>query len=255
MNHSRILCPSLLAASWLIAATITPAAGNECIACHQSADFYVEYPKLREYYQQWLGSPHQQSGVVCDDCHGGNAEAAIMGDAHAGILPMSDEQSTLHYRRQPETCGHCHGDKRESFIQSKHFKALMDQRASPTCTTCHPAMSRRPELRTIVLNACRNCHGPGNSENLRLIAEQAEKVFQQLNIAGGLLGWTRIHFESHDWPADSRSRVLDLDRRYQTLLNQVHQFELQRTEVATTEFLAELREIFDDAQRIHRQQK
>lgn len=227
---------------------------NSCASCHQSSDFFAEYPKLHEYFQQWKGSPHDLAGVNCDDCHGGNSSSDSIRKAHSGVLPMSDKRSTLHFQQQPETCGQCHRDKRRQFVKSKHFAALMGQRAAPTCTTCHRAMSRRPELRAIVLNACRNCHGPGNSENLPLITDKAETAFNQLNIAGGLLGWARIHFESHGWPEDSRNRVADLDDRYQAIVNQVHRFDLQMTEDAAIEILTELREIFQAAKRAHEQQ-
>lgn len=230
------------------------AAENGCISCHQQSEFYAQYPKLYEYYRQYLVSPHQQAGVTCDDCHGGDASAASAKQAHVGVLPMSDVKSTVHYQKQPETCGQCHSDKRAQFIQSKHYAALMDQRAAPTCTTCHPAMSRRPEYRLIVLNACRNCHGEGNSENLPLIADRAENIFNQLNIAGGFLGWTKIHYESHGWPNDSQQRVLDLEKRYDRILNRVHQFDLQQTEDSTVAILLELKETFDAARRAHEQQ-
>ena len=233
--------------------TSTQSAENGCIGCHQQSDFYAQYPKLHEYYQQYLVSPHKQAGVTCDDCHGGNANADSAKNAHVGVLPMSDKNSTVHYQKQPQTCGQCHNDKRAQFVQSKHYAALMDQRAAPTCTTCHPAMSGRPEYRLIVLNACRNCHGEGNSENLPLIANRAENMFNQLNIAGGFLGWTKIHYESHGWPDDSQQRVHDLDKRYSTILDQVHQFDLQRTEDSTLAILVELKETFDNARRAHEQ--
>lgn len=228
---------------------------NSCIGCHQKASFFADYPKLHDYYQQWLDSPHKHAGVSCDDCHGGNSKASEIRKAHSGVLPMSDKKSTLHYQTQPETCGQCHSDKRRQFVRSKHYAALMDQRSAPTCTTCHSAMSRRPEVRSIVLNACRNCHGEGNSENLPLIADQAEQVFNRLNIAGGLLGWTRIHFESHGWPDDSEDHVSELDERYKTIIERVHRFDLQHTDDATIEILAELREIFDAARREHERQR
>lgn len=227
------------------------AAENSCTSCHQDAAFFAQYPKLHEYYQQWLASPHQRAGVTCDDCHAGDASATSAEKAHVGVLPMNERKSTLYYQNQPDTCGECHRDKKRQFVRSKHYAALMDQRAAPTCTTCHPAMSQRPELRSIVLHACRNCHGEGNSENLPLITAQAERVFNQLNIAGGLLGWTRIHFESHDWPADSEHRVAALEVRYKEIVNRVHQFDLQETEETTVKILGELREIFADAQRVH----
>ena len=218
---------------------------NGCVNCHQKQDFYAQYPKLYEYYQQYLLSPHNQAGVTCDACHGGDASARSAAAAHIGVLAMSDESSTLYNQKQPETCGQCHRDKQRQFVQSKHYAALMDHRAAPTCTTCHPAMSRRPELRKIVLNACRNCHSEGNADNLPLIADQAEDVFRKLNIAGGLLGWTRIHYESHGWPDDSRQHVLDLEERHAEIITRIHQFDLGQTDTTTIGLLADLRNIFD----------
>jgi len=228
-------------------------AENGCITCHQQSDFYAQYPKLHEYYQQYLESTHKRAGVTCDHCHGGDASADSAMQAHAGVLPMSDKDSTVHYQRQPETCGQCHSDKKSQFVQSKHYAALMGQGSAPTCTTCHPAMSSRPEYRVIVLNACRNCHGEGNSDNLPLIADQAESVFNQLNIAGGFLGWTKIHFESLGWPENSQQQVRDLDNRYSTSLNQGHQFDLQQTEDQAEEILVDLTEIFNAARSAHEQ--
>ncbi len=90
-------------------------------------------------------------------------------------------------------------------------------------------------------------------KNLPLIADRAENVFNQLNIAGGFLGWTRIHYESHGWPEGSQQRVHDLDKRYRTILNRVHQFDLQQTEDATAKILVDLRETFEAAQRAYEQ--
>jgi hypothetical protein len=232
----------------------TVAADNSCIACHQNSSFFAQYPKLYEYYQQWLGSPHNQAGLGCDDCHGGDASAASMQAAHVNVLPMGQESSTLHFQAQPDTCGQCHGDNRRQFVRSKHYAALMSDRAAPTCTTCHPAMSRRPELRNIVVNACRNCHGEGNTEDLPLIADKAADVFSKLNIAGGLLGWTRIHYESRDWPNDSEQHVRDLEKRHADIITHVHQFDLQQTETATIGLLADLRNIFEEARDAFEQQ-
>jgi len=253
MSRNRFTFGFILTSLCVAFSVTTRSAENGCTSCHQRPDFYAQYPKLHEYYQQYLESSHRKAGVTCDDCHGGDASAESVQKAHVGVLPMSNKNSTVHYQKQPDTCGQCHGDKRAQFVQSKHYAALMGQRAAPTCTTCHPAMSSRPEYRLIVLNACRTCHAEGNSDNLPLIADQAESVFNQLNIAGGFLGWTRIHYESHGWPEDTRQRVRDLDKRYDSILNQVHQFDLQQTEESTAEILAELRETFDAAQRAYEQ--
>ncbi|MDH3350735.1 MAG: hypothetical protein OEM51_04250 [Gammaproteobacteria bacterium] len=163
MSQVRFMFGRLLLLSFLAFSVNTRAAENSCISCHQRSDYFAQYPKLHEYYQQFLASPHKLAGVTCDDCHGGNARAESVELAHVGVLPMNNKNSAVHYQKQPETCGQCHDDKRRQFLKSKHYAALMDQRAAPTCTTCHPAMSRRPELRSIVVNACRNCHGEGTA--------------------------------------------------------------------------------------------
>lgn len=250
MSEIRLSLPAaaLALAFGMLLTPAAPRAENQCISCHQNHDFYAQYPKLYQYYRDWVESPHRQAGATCDDCHGGNPNAPSMGEAHVGVLPLSDKRSALHYQKQPETCGRCHEDKRSQFVRSKHYEALSGQRAAPTCTTCHPAMNRRPDYRVMVLNACRNCHGEENSENLPLVSEQASDVFHQLNVARGFLGWANIYYESHGWPDDSAARVRELRERYQTVLDQVHRFDMQQTEIAVTEIQGELRQMFDAAQ-------
>ena len=238
-----------------LSAAAEASSGNSCIDCHRDAAFFAQYPKLHDYFQQWTASPHKEAGVTCDDCHGGEPSSDSLKEAHAGVLHMNDRQSTLHYLQQPDTCGQCHREKRRQFVQSKHYRALATERTAPTCSTCHPAMSRRPELRNIVLNACRSCHVEGNDEGLPLIADEAERIFHQLNMAGGLLGWTRIHFESQDWPNGSDDRVLQLEAQYQSIVDQVHHFDLQQTADEAVQILGELSEIFEQARRAGDQQE
>jgi len=234
--------------------SVTLGVENSCVNCHQDAAFYAQYPKLYEYYQKWLVSPHEQAGVTCDQCHGGDTSAGAMEEVHAAVLPMNDERSTLYYTKQPDTCGQCHPNQRKQFVQSKHYAALMNHRTAPTCTTCHPAMSRRPELRSIVLNACSTCHAEGNSDGLPPIVDRAAEIFRKLNIVSGLLGWTREYYRSADWPEDSKARVGELEERHERILIGVHQFDLQQTETETIELLGELRDSFDAVRRANEQQ-
>ena len=227
------------------------AADDACDGCHRNPDFFAQYRKLYDYYERWRGSPHEAAGVGCSDCHGGNPNAESADGAHQGVLSMSDARSTLHNQAQPDTCGQCHRANRRQFVESKHFESLMTDGSAPTCTTCHPAMSSRPELRRIVADACSNCHSPGNEANLPLVSDLAAQVFQQLNAAGGLLGWTRVHYESLGWPEDSRNRVATLENRHEDIISQVHAFRLEDIEAATTDLMGELRAIFDAARQAH----
>ena len=224
------------------------AAQNGCSDCHQSDNFYARIPKLHRYYQAWILSQHHHSGVTCDDCHGGEPAAATAELAHSGIFPVSDERSLLHFKNQPETCGACHDDKQREFKLSKHYQALEgDTDLAPTCTTCHPAMNERPSYRLIVLNSCNNCHAPGNRQDLPLIVDQAEDLLRHLNMTKGLLGWTTLHYESHQWPGDSRAQVSRLERQYDDILSRVHRFDLEQSMESTTFLLDELRTLFEAA--------
>lgn len=240
--------------AWCLAtiALLSPSStwsANGCIDCHKNPDFYARYPKLYKYFQEWTDSPHSQAGLTCNDCHGGDPDASTAEAAHARMRPPSDPKSKLYYSNQPRTCGSCHSDKREQFVQSKHYKALISQQTAPTCTTCHPAMGRRPYLRTIVLNTCRTCHEEGNRRHLPEIVDDAERVLQQMNVAQGFLGWTRVHYEALGWPDDSRQRIEDLEDRYEAIVARVHRFDLKKTDDESAQILAELRQIFEDAKK------
>lgn len=232
------------------------ASENGCIECHSNENFYARYPKLYNYYQDWSQSAHSKNGVTCDECHGGDAEAATAEGAHKGIFPPSNSRSSLHFSKQPETCGACHRDKRAEFEQSKHFRALgTETAAAPTCTTCHPAMNKRPSYRAIVLNACKTCHQEGNRQGLPDIVDQAEDILRQINVAHGMIGWARLHFSSHEWPGSSRESVQSLEERYSDIVDQVHRFNLERSDAATAELLTELREMFDAERAVPRPEK
>jgi len=226
------------------------AAGNGCMDCHSDPDFYARAPKLYHYYQDWIDSPHNRNGVTCDDCHGGNPAATTAAAAHEGIFPVGNPKSSLYFSQQPVTCGTCHREKRKEFEQSKHFLALKaEANAAPTCTTCHPAMNKRPSYQSIVLNACTTCHKPGNRQDLPDIVNEAEDLFRNLNTAQGMIGWASLHFSSHDWPGNSRENIQRLENRYAEIVDRVHRFDLQKSAEETSEILYELRKIFDEERR------
>jgi hypothetical protein len=233
-------------ATILCAIVGTAVAADGCIDCHASEDFFSQYPKLDRYYKDWVNSPHAKADVGCADCHGGDPSKSTVEESHNGVLHMSDPESTLHFKNQPGTCGDCHQSKRNQFIRSKHFKAMMEDRLAPTCTTCHAAMNSRPAYRVIVLNACRNCHAPDNEQGLPLIADQAEHAFQQLDIAGGFIGWAVLHFESHGWPNDSRAKVEALSKRLEKAVDRVHRFDMDETEASAVQLQTDLRQLFED---------
>lgn len=219
-------------------------APGSCEGCHGDPKYFVQYQKLFRYYQDWLTSPHRQAGLSCDDCHGGDPRASDMAAAHKGILPVSDPRSGLFYRNQPDTCGECHDKEATQFKESDHYKGLKEQIGTPTCTTCHSAMNRKPYYRDMVENTCRVCHYENNRDELPMVADKANEILHRLNIAKGYMNWTRIYYESRGWPDDSKGLVNSLSRQYEAIITQGHTFDLKNTDQASIELLANLKAVY-----------
>ena len=65
--------------------------------------------------------------AVCTDCHGTHQ-----------ILPASDPSSPISKFNVPATCGQCHGDIQNTFMQSIHGQAIArGNQLAPVCTDCH----------------------------------------------------------------------------------------------------------------------
>ncbi len=221
------------------------AATSSCEDCHARAEFFVQARHLYDYYRDWLDSPHRAGGVQCQHCHGGNPGAAEKHTAHSGVRSAQDPASSLYYRRQPATCGTCHAEKTEQFVQSKHYTALMAKSNAPTCTTCHQAMSRKPYYRDIVTNACRTCHTQSNEIARADAVDRAAEILHRLSIAGAYLGWTRIYFEDNNWPDESRAKLARLTTTYDEAVTGIHGFDLSKSEQSSSDTLVELKAIFD----------
>jgi hypothetical protein len=215
-----------------------------CETCHGDEKYFVQCRKIYQYYRDWLTSPHKEANLTCDDCHGGDPEATDKESAHQGILPVTDPRSGLYYRNQPDTCGECHKRQARQFKESDHYKGLEDHIGTPTCTTCHAAMNRRPYYRDMVEQTCRVCHYEDNEDDLPLVADRANEILHRLNISKGYMNWTRVYYQSKGWPADSKALVDSLRRDYDAIISHGHTFDLEKTEQASLELLTKLKAIY-----------
>jgi hypothetical protein len=142
--------------------TAARAAEASCLACH-------EYQK-----QQFEGSAHQQAGLSCRDCHGGNP-----GLADETAHTMSDFNALADKRKIAESCARCHSDVRrmnpygiptdqlERYKTSKHGERLFgnNDKNVATCTDCHGSHDilkvKSPQSRTFpthIPQTCGRCH-------------------------------------------------------------------------------------------------
>jgi len=130
-----------------------------CSRCHSDKDFAKEHalglgPSPGELFK---GSIHGQSGeVTCTSCHGSHDARDLL-----------DPKSSIFRSNIPQTCGHCHPEITEQFVNSIHGTlAAKGMRESPTCTTCHGIHGIKAKIdpnspvneRRIALTTCPQCH-------------------------------------------------------------------------------------------------
>ena len=105
-----------------------------------------------------------QKAAVCTDCHG----------AHE-ILPANDAKSPINKFNVPATCGKCHADVAERFMQSIHGQAIARGNGlAPVCTDCHGIHTIKAPIdpnssvseQNLSRDTCARCH-----EGVRLSQE------------------------------------------------------------------------------------
>ena len=230
---------------WL-GCSVLSAADSGCEDCHAQPEFFVQAPHLHQYYQDWLESPHKAGGVQCEHCHGGNPGATDQRAAHDGVHGTTDPASNLYYRRQPDTCGICHAEQGEEFVNSEHYAMLMGaQTSAPTCTTCHRAMSRKPYYRDITTRACRTCHEAEVDAVEADVVDRVAEILHRLSIAGAYLGWTRLYYEERDWPEGARAEFAELETVHDRAVTGIHAFDLAQSEQSSSDVLTDLKALFD----------
>jgi len=135
---------------------------NGCLVCHAAQR------------QAAAEGVHSQHGVECVSCHGGNAAARTLPDAHQGGFT-----GTLNKVQTAELCGSCHSDPNRmreyglptgelaQFRTSRHGQLLFGSHNTdaPTCTDCHgthiiypPYDARSRVYPTNIPSTCAHCH-------------------------------------------------------------------------------------------------
>ncbi len=127
----------------------------------QSAQPFISYQESVHGRATEKGS---QKAAVCTDCHG----------AHT-ILAANDAKSPIYKFNVPATCGKCHTDVNNTFMQSIHGQALAHgNQMAPACTDCHGIHSIKSHSdpnspaadKNVSRDTCARCH-----EGVRLSQE------------------------------------------------------------------------------------
>jgi hypothetical protein len=133
---------------------------SACVLCHEFMGGEPGRP-----VKEWKGSIHQQNGVTCDLCHGGDAGVDVGNVRSLGgefENRMSRSMSKDHgFIGKPagkalfSMCARCHYQSVDRYAKSIMGKAYLDQKGGPSCVTCHQAhRNAMPEVPRI----CESCH-------------------------------------------------------------------------------------------------
>jgi nitrate/TMAO reductase-like tetraheme cytochrome c subunit len=229
---------SLAAAITWISLAADPVAANEtarvedsCVDCHSNSDFLVTNKKLYEYYQAWQLSVHEQEGVECSDCHGGNSRIPDKKGAHGSEVTSSNTASGVNFKNIPMTCGQCHEEIYDAYRKSNHFEHLVAQEQElqgPNCVTCHESMSTAVLNVTTVKAACTRCHNP-ETDNHPEIPERAKSILNRFLSIQRFHRYLSVRLE----PAEAAEFFGKVDQQIEALSIQWHSFDLGEIEHET----------------------
>jgi formate dehydrogenase gamma subunit len=144
---------------------------DTCATCHSNPQFLarhkIPFAHPVELYKQSVHGRAIVDGdgaaATCSDCHGSH-----------GILPSQDPRSKVNHFNIPTTCGQCHKDIANTYLESVHGQAMKNGvSAAPVCSDCHGEhLILAPKEQGSLVNAsrvslatCGRCH---NDERLAL---------------------------------------------------------------------------------------
>jgi nitrate/TMAO reductase-like tetraheme cytochrome c subunit len=164
---------------------------NHCVSCHSQL---LEPLDVSNRYLEWQLSSHEERGVSCEKCHGGDPSAKDKEKAHAGVLRSSNQQSRLHRKNQPETCNACHQNVVNSFVRSAHYQRLKGVGLGPSCNTCHAHMATQVVYSpTETAELCAQCHDSINFIQPRPeIPVRAKETMMALQRADAVISWAQL---------------------------------------------------------------
>jgi len=196
------------------------------VNCHASPATR-QLPKMDLYFRQWQGSAHDQAGVDCFGCHGGNSQAPDPAAAHAGMKHLRDPQEVI------QTCGGCHPGQFTNFQKSRHYVRLMNHQQAPTCVTCHGSRTASALSPDQVPRTCAQCHNPetGNHPD---IPDQAGQIFGLYQTVQNAITQARASIkqaEAEGRPVEESAQKLKLAEAMLVQIKETwHSFSLDETQ-------------------------
>lgn len=196
-----------------------------CIQCHSKLQ-----GKYGEPVRLWQGSIHQENGIACNACHGGDPRDAANAMSPArGFIGVPKEKDI------PAFCGRCHVGVLREYLTSQHGKFLGE--GGPTCVTCHGNHSVvKASLDLINEKNCSHCHGFKQAALIKVAMTRTENRILALD--------ARIH-ELKQTGADTDSLEKGLFSARNSFHSLFHTVDISRVEMETGRIQTELQKLDD----------
>jgi len=138
----------LIAAAWGLALAALPAFAqkNSCLDCHAKLEGELKAPA-----EAFKLDIHQQFGLRCSDCHGGNPAEDDEDKAKDKTFKGAPARPRI-----PEFCGKCHADA--AYIRTFNPNLRVDQ-LSLYGTSRHGLLLRKGDTKPAVCTDCHGVHG------------------------------------------------------------------------------------------------
>jgi hypothetical protein len=143
-----------------------------CIQCHSKLPGKFGAP-----VKLWRGSIHDENGIACNSCHGGDPKDAANAMSPArGFLGAPKEKDI------PAFCGRCHVGVLKDYLTSLHGQAL--GKGGPNCVTCHGNHQVvKASLELINEKNCSRCHSYTQAETIKGVMAKTEGRIMALDAA------------------------------------------------------------------------
>jgi hypothetical protein len=179
-----------------------------CIQCHDSD---MMKPAFRKIPGEWRQSWHNQNGVSCHDCHGGDPTDAAM-----AMSPQRGFVGTPKYKDVPEFCGKCHIGILKNYSESGHGKALKASGSGPNCVTCHGSHAiQKASIDIINEQRCTQCHTYERARTMKEALFTTERKIQDIRNDLKKLSSQGIYTEEED------KALFRTEAEYRTLFHTV----------------------------------
>lgn len=221
-----VFMPAL--ALMLIIPAFSAAAGADeivCIQCHSKLQ-----GKYGEPVTLWQGSIHQENGIACNSCHGGDPRDAANAMSPArGFLGVPKEKDI------PAFCGRCHVGVLKDYLTSLHGKAA--GKGGPTCVTCHGNHKVvKASLELINEKNCSRCHGYKQAQMIKAAMARTESRILAIDASINGLKQKGIDTESLE------KGLFSVRNSFHSLF---HTVDITRVEMETTRIQTELQKLDD----------